>query len=542
MRSRLLAATEWFDHRTGVPTAWRHFLLEEIPDSAGWAQVFGSVALFLFMVQALTGILLAFNYAPTPGDAYDSLQYVIRNVAGGRLVHGLHHWGSSLMVVVVFLHMAQVFIYGAYKRPREATWIAGAVLLLLTLAFGLTGYLLPWDNRAYWGTVVTAQIFASVPVLGPFLTHLLGAQSGVGVLTFARFYTLHTVLLPLVIVLMIAFHIYMVRRHGITPASIGERKNQRFYPKQAFRDTVAVFAAFTMLFLAAAFLNTPLDRLADPTDTTYVPRPEWYFLFLFELLRIFKGSLEVIGTVVLPTAAVILLFLIPFVRVPRPLYSHRKLLAGAFVLAAFGIWASLTAAAIVSEPRHTGVSITDTRAAEWASISPEQIAGIGYFQAWGCANCHNLINGPRKAGPNLSAARLHHRKEWLVHHFNENRQPESHADSGSRPSLPQLNALSLFLADLKPDSAKRLQQISPQFTRGAQVYVTGACASCHKVNGAGGGIGPPLNGLFDRRAKDWVEAHFANPQKLSPGSIMPPYRFSPEDRNALMRYLAALPE
>lgn len=541
MRSRFAAATQWMDHRTGVPSACQHFFSEDIPDSAGWAQVFGSVALFLFLVQALTGILLAFNYAPTPGDAYDSLQYVIRNVAGGRLVHGLHHWGSSLIVIVVFLHMVQVFIYGAYKRPREATWIAGAILLLLTLAFGLTGYLLPWDNRAYWGTVVTAQIFASVPVLGPFLTHLLGSQSGVGVLTFARFYTLHTVLLPLIIVLMIAFHIYMVRRHGITPASIDERRTQKFYPKQAFRDTVAVFTAFTMLFVAAAFLNVPLSRVADPTDTTYVPRPEWYFLFLFQLLKIFKGSLEVVGTVVLPTAAVILLFLIPFVRVPKLLHSHRKLVAGAFVLAAFGIWAGLTATAIMSEPRHTGVPITDTRAAEWASIPPEQIAGIGYFHAWGCGTCHNLIDGPRKAGPNLSAVRLHHRKEWLLHHFNEYRRPGSNADS-SRPSLPQLNALSLFLADLKPDSAKRLQGISLQFTRGAQVYVAGACASCHKVNGAGGGIGPPLNGLFDRRTKEWVEAHFANPQKLSPGSIMPGYDFSREDRDALMGYLAALPE
>jgi cytochrome c2 len=321
-----------------------------------------------------------------------------------------------------------------------------------------------------------------------------------------------------------------------------ERRNQKFYPKQAFRDTVAVFAAFMMLFLAAAFLNVPLGRLADPTDTSYVPRPEWYFLFLFELLRIFKGSLEVVGTVVLPTAAVILLFLIPFVRLPGLLHSHSRLMAGAFVLATFGTWAGLTATAVLSEPRHGSYSIAGTRAAEWAAIPPEQIAGAGYFHAWGCESCHNLINGPGKAGPNLSAAGLHHRKEWLVHHFSENTRPESATDSGIRPSLPQLNALSLFLADLKPDSAVRLEHIPPQFTRGAQVYVTGACASCHRINGMGGGIGPPLNGLFDRRTKEWVEAHFANPQKLSPGSIMPPYHFTQEDEAALLLYLASLPE
>lgn len=543
MRSHLRAAAEWIDDRTGAPSGWKHFLLEGIPDSAGWAQVFGSVALFLFMVQALTGILLAFNYAPTPGEAYDSLQYVIRNVAGGRLVHGLHHWGSSLMVVVVFIHMAQVFIYGAYKKPREATWIAGVILLLLTLAFGLTGYLLPWDNKAYWGTVVTAQILGSIPVFGPTLTHLLGAQNGVGVLTFARFYTFHTVLLPLLIVLMIAIHIYLVRRHGITPAFKEEKKNQRFYPKQAFRDTVAVFTAFTMLFLAAAFLNAPLGRLADPTDTAYIPRPEWYFLFLFELLRIFKGSLEVIGTAVLPTLAVIALFLIPFARRARFLPFNRKLTASAAALSVFGIWAGLTATALMSGPRHGKSLADDSRVAEWAAIPPEQIAGVGYFRAWGCGSCHNLISGPSKAGPNLSAAGLHHRKEWLVHHFKENRRPAVGADvTENRPSLPELNALSLLLADLKPDSATRLQRVPAQFTRGAQVYVTSACASCHKVNGAGGGIGPPLNGLFDRRTKEWVEAHFVNPQKLSPGSVMPPYHLKPEDRDALMLYLAALPE
>ena len=118
------------------------------------------MAVFLFLVQAFTGALLAFNYAPTPGDAYNSLRYILTELTGGRLIRGLHHWGASMMIVVVVLHMVQVFLYGAYKKPREATWMVGVVLLLLTLAYGLTGYLLPWDNRAYWGTVVTTQIAA----------------------------------------------------------------------------------------------------------------------------------------------------------------------------------------------------------------------------------------------------------------------------------------------------------------------------------------------------------------------------------------------
>src|SRR5579872_5115238 len=135
-KNRLLS---WLDSRTGVETAVRNFLYENIPASSGWHQVFGSVALFLFLTQAFTGALLAFNYAPTPGDAYNSLHYILAEVTAGRLIHGLHHWGASMMIVVVVLHMTQVFLYGGYKKPREATWMVGVVLLLLTLAYGQIG-------------------------------------------------------------------------------------------------------------------------------------------------------------------------------------------------------------------------------------------------------------------------------------------------------------------------------------------------------------------------------------------------------------------
>src|ERR1700685_674379 len=155
------------DHRTGLPSAVKHFLYEEIPASSGWHQVFGSVALFLILTQFFTGIMLAFNYAPTPGDAYSSVRYIVTEVTAGRLMRGLHHWGASMLIVIVVLHMVQVFLWGAHKKPREGTWIVGVVLLLITLAYGLTGYLLPWDNRAYWGTLVTTKIGATVPVVGP---------------------------------------------------------------------------------------------------------------------------------------------------------------------------------------------------------------------------------------------------------------------------------------------------------------------------------------------------------------------------------------
>src|SRR5579863_8390603 len=218
MRKTFGQFIEDLDDRTGLHSGLRKFLYEEIPASSGWHQVFGSVALFLVLTQFFTGAMLAFNYAPTPGDAYSSLRYILTEVTAGRLMRGLHHWGASMLIVVVVLHMVQVFLWGAYKKPREGTWMVGVILLLLTMAYGLTGYLLPWDNRAYWGTVVATQIATRIPLAGPYMSRLLGGDNAIGVVTFARFYGLHVLLLPPATGLLIATHIYLVRKHGVAPA------------------------------------------------------------------------------------------------------------------------------------------------------------------------------------------------------------------------------------------------------------------------------------------------------------------------------------
>src|SRR3984893_6617460 len=366
----------WLDHRTGVETAIRNFLYEQIPASSGWHQVFGSVALFLFLVQAFTGALLAFNYAPTPGDAYNSLRYIMAEVTAGRLMRGLHHWGASMMIVVVVLHMTQAFLYGAYKKPREATWIAGVFLLLLTLAYGLTGYLLPWDNRAYWGTVVTTAIAAKAPIVGPYLVRLLGGQGNIGVVTFARFYGLHVLLLPPATTLLIAVHVYLVRKHGVTPKLGDEiQPRKKFFPQQAFRDTVAIFIAFVILFVMAAAVRVPLEQLADPTHTTYIPRPEWYFLFLFQTLRLFEGPLQVVGSVVLPGLAILALILVPFLDRTQMVKGTRRTVAFLFVaLAAIG-WGGLTGAAVMTTPQPASMAVVDYSApTDWMQLSPEELA------------------------------------------------------------------------------------------------------------------------------------------------------------------------
>src|SRR5580692_9395495 len=222
---------DWLEHRTGIESAVKSFLYEDIPASSGWFQILGSMAIFFFLVQAATGALLAFNYAPTPGDAYNSVRYILTELTGGRLIRGLHHWGASMMIVTVVLHMVQVFVWGAYKKPRETTWMVGVVLMLVTLAYGLTGYLLPWDNRAYWGTVVTTKIAAQAPIAGPWLARLLGGEGSIGVVTFARFYAMHVLLLPPLTMFLIGLHIYLVRKHGVTPEPIESGAPKKFFPE-----------------------------------------------------------------------------------------------------------------------------------------------------------------------------------------------------------------------------------------------------------------------------------------------------------------------
>lgn len=527
----------WIEERTGIETALKDFLYEEIPASSGWRQVLGSMAAFSFMVQSFTGILLAFNYAPTPGDAYSSLRYIVNDLTAGRLMHNLHHFGASMMIIVVVLHMAQVFIWGAYKKPRETTWIVGCVLLLLSLAFGLTGYLLPWDNRAYWGTVVTTQIAGSAPVLGPYVQRLMGAENGVGVVTFARFFAAHVLVLPPLTMLLIAVHLYLVRKHGVAPAPDETAPKTRFFPAQVAKDTVAIFAGFAILFTLAVVAKAPLDRLADPTDTSYIPRPEWYFMFLFQMLKLLEGPLEILGTVVLPALAVLALFLVPFIDRGRMLKVRQRTVAMGVVALSAITWTALTAQAIRTTPKQEfAAAEEETPPGTWQQLTPAELAGIGYYRSENCSSCHAA--GKAGVGPDLTAG-VHRPVTWMIQHF---KQP---SPGSATPPIElkgfQLNELAAFVGKLSPTNAEALTS-APQFAvDGAMVYENNHCGSCHQINGAGMRMGPPLNGLASHRDRKWLEQHFVDPQKLSPGTVMPPYKFNPKDMDAIVRYLLGLP-
>ncbi len=373
--------------------------------------MFGSVALFLFLNQALTGILLAFNYSPGPADAYSSVNYIVHQVAAGRMMRGLHHWGSSLMIIVVACHMCQVFLYGAYKKPREVTWALGVVLLLLTLGFGLTGYLLPWDNRAYWGTVVTTQLIQQMPLVGTYLMMILGAANGVGALTFARFYALHTLVLPALMMFTVGFHVALVRRHGVAPSRPEDPRKRAFYPHQLFRDVVAIFVTFLALFLAAALVEVPLERMADPTDTTYIPRPEWYFLFLFQSLKFFRGPFEVVGSVGLPTLAVIAMLTIPLIDRGRMRRLTERTAAIAIAVLAIAGWSALTAAAVASTPKAAPTPLR-------SPLDRKLVAkGAALYVKAGCDSCHQVNGIGGHIGPALDRVSQRRSREWIERHF-----------------------------------------------------------------------------------------------------------------------------
>ena len=540
LREKVIA---WLDHRTGIESGIRKFLYEDIPASSGWRQVFGSVAVFLFLVQALTGALLAFNYAPTPGDAYNSLRYILTEITAGRLMRGLHHWGASMIIVVVVLHMIQVFLYGGYKKPREATWMVGVVLLLLTLAYGLTGYLLPWDNRAYWGTVVATQIAATIPLAGPYMSRLLGSVGDIGVVTFARFYGLHVLLLPPATTLLDAIHIYLVRKHGVAPTPGDEEKpRKKFFPEQVFKDTVAVFVAFATLFILAIVVRVPLERIADPTDTSYIPRPEWYFLFLFQTLKLFEGPLELLGTVILPTLAILALILVPFLDRGKVMRVTQRTWAWGVVALALLGWTGLTAAAIRGTPKQSAAALIDFSApTDWMQLSPAELSGVGHFRREHCVSCHS-VGGDPKIAPDLSNVSSRRTAAWMIQYF---KRPQQMIPGTSMPPInlpdPQLNHLAAFLLKLNPQNAEALESTPGCVVEGAQLYESNHCGSCHQVNGIGMKLGPPLNGLDERRTESWVEEHFKAPQKLSPGTIMPVYQFAPKDMENIVAYLFTLP-
>ncbi|MBI4400695.1 MAG: cytochrome bc complex cytochrome b subunit [Nitrospirae bacterium] len=321
MNGFLERVVAFVDERVGLKTLQAKMLNEPVPGGSRWAYVYGSVLLFIFIMQAVTGVLLMFYYVPSADHAYESTQYILHEVDYGWFILSYHFWGSSAMVVVVVLHMSQVFLWGAYKKPRELIWLAGLGLFGLVMAFGFTGYLLPWDQRAYWATTVGVEIMDKIPILGDFLARFLKGGPTPGQMTLSRFFVIHVMILPAGLMALAGLHLFLFRKAGPAgPYRASEEelkaKTDYFFPRQVWKDIVAMGVVFLTICGLAFIEPVVLLEEATPDPGDYLPEPEWYFLFLFQLLRlkIFSGEFgQFLGAVAIPGAFVLLLAALPFI-------------------------------------------------------------------------------------------------------------------------------------------------------------------------------------------------------------------------------------
>jgi quinol-cytochrome oxidoreductase complex cytochrome b subunit len=208
---------DWLEERSGLVGAVKYFLFRKVPADIGWFHTLGSATLTAFIVQATTGVILAMYYKPDPNSAYESIQHITNDLTLGWLVRGMHRWGASVFIILMFFHMARVFLFGAYKYPRELNWIIGVLLLATGMFEGFTGYLLPWDQTAYWASVVGININGTAPFLGPFIAQFLRGGAEIGPDTLARFYSLHMLVIPGALFGLIGLHLYLVIRLGVSP-------------------------------------------------------------------------------------------------------------------------------------------------------------------------------------------------------------------------------------------------------------------------------------------------------------------------------------
>jgi ubiquinol-cytochrome c reductase cytochrome b subunit len=525
---------DWIDDRTGYRSLVQHLLDEPLPAGTGWAFTTGSMLLLLLGVQFVTGVALAMYYVPTPLLAYDSVRFITDTLTLGWLVRGLHFWGASFIVVAAGVHLLRVFFYASYKAPREVTWLSGVVMLLMILALALSGYLLPWDQKAYWATTVTINIAAGTPVVGEQVANVLRGGTHLGALTLGRWYAAHVFLLPAALIVFVIAHIALMRRHGISgPMRPTEGPTVPFYPWHVIKDTLMMAAIFALLITFAVKFPAHLDEIANPADASYIPRPDWYFLSLFELLKYFPGPFEPVATMVIPGLVIAFLVALPFLdrgSDRRPFSRGRRVFTAAMI--------GLVAAVVVL----TSIGLSDMPDKydpnDWG---PRAVAGHLLVSAEDnkCARCH-VSGGP--AAP-LEITRITKDQEWLLAHMGDPVAIAPGVRTEDQPAprrlltLPQSNAVLAYLRRIRA-GAKPPQLTEDQ--RLAAVTFSTSCAGCHKVSGEGGESAPDLSDVGSRRDAASIRRIIREPTSEYPDTLMPSFaeRLSEQQINALSQYLS----
>ena len=354
----------WFDERLNLAplvAGLEANLRKPVPAHVNWLFTLGSAIAVLIGLQTFTGILLLIYYRPGAETAYQSIVRIMDEVPLGGFMRSLHVWGADLIVIFLILHMVRVFVYAGYKKPRELTWIIGVLLFSVILVFGFTGYLLPWDQLAYWGTVVATEAPASIPVIGPTTREFMLGGSEVGDPTLGRFFALHVVVLPLVLLKLMVLHLFLIRYQGIsslrrtdepdpTPNEIRAEGGDPFFPHHVLRDLTTTYLVLGLLVSLAILYPAHLGDPADPLTTPLGIKPEWYFLPAYQLLKYVP---EVVG-VKIPPLFIGVLVLLPLLldRSPErhPKRRLRAIGVGAVVL---GLIVLLGLLGHVSETRQT---------------------------------------------------------------------------------------------------------------------------------------------------------------------------------------------
>jgi len=311
----------------------------KVPDDAlNRTRFCGALLVVLIVLLFLSGIVMAFYYSPVPGAAYDSVDFALFSVPFGRIVKGVHYYAWNLLLIVLGIHLLRAFILGAYKAPRQMVWISGVVVMLFVPLFIITGDLLPWDQKGYWSTQVRLSIISSMPFIGDLLVRLLQGGSLTGVVALTRFYILHILLLPGLLIFLVAVHFHFIYHRGITgplTQSTDQRAKTSFFPNILNRWLVLFLIVSVIIGLIGWYWTAPLGDPADPTDSFYVPRPEWWVLFLNQLVTIFKGNYTIVGSMIIPGGLIGLLLALPVIdRSPE---RHP-----------FGRWKFMLAAAVIT--------------------------------------------------------------------------------------------------------------------------------------------------------------------------------------------------
>ncbi len=524
----------WINERLPLGPVIRWSLEEDIPGGASYAYVFGSANVILFLLLVVTGVLQLFYYVPTTDHAYESVMYLRLEVAFGWLMHGLHYWCAQAFGVFVGLHLAQVFIWGAYKNPRQMTWLTGVILLLLVAALAFTGPLLAWDQVGYWAAEVGTSIMGTVPWIGDFLQRFTRGGETMGQETLSRFFIFHVAILPALLVVFLVLHLAAFRQFGGAGSWDAEKQRRvgKFWPDQVYKDILVAALLIILLTDLCIFWRAPITGVADPLGRSLTPKPAWNFLFLYQTLKSFRGPWEVLGTVGMPLVIVLLLFFLPFYDRNPERNPRRRPIAMAGGTAFVILILMLTVLGQISQPPGPGTSTERSTspappgpgapAEPNVAAQPQQSAagsekvasanvpkGQELYQTMGCAACHKINGQGGTAGPDLSNEGNKGRSvAWLVTKI-QNPKVENATSlmpAYSSLSQEQLGNLVAYLLSLRSgaetlaatDGVER-RQLPPSGAQGpcceaatligsvklGRMLFADYCGSCHGPEGTG---------------------------------------------------------